>query len=136
MEAASRGAASVFQNRVDSVEQAMAVTLVNGHAVRHRPVQIPGRTSESSTALVQETGERSVPAMSEGRMYVWPEPPDNEGCSVKRHIGQPALTGLGPRTILTRIISRGNSCRRTSSDDLGCIEGLAPAVRPSDNRAA
>src|SRR6201993_405362 len=25
---------------LDSVEQAMAVTLVNGHAVRHRPVQI------------------------------------------------------------------------------------------------
>jgi hypothetical protein len=30
---------------LDSVEKATAVTMVNGHAVRHRPVQITGADS-------------------------------------------------------------------------------------------
>ena len=36
---------------LDSIEQAMAVALVNGHAVRHRPVQnIPRRTRPGALA--------------------------------------------------------------------------------------
>ena len=41
---------------LDSVEQAMAVTLVNGHAVRHRPADIPGRTRLGALAKDQRIG--------------------------------------------------------------------------------
>jgi hypothetical protein len=85
---------------------------------------------------LKETSELSVPVVSEGRMYVWPELPDDEVRSVKDNVGQPALTGLRPRAVLHRIISRGDSCRPTRSDNLGCIKALSPAVRPSDDHAA
>jgi hypothetical protein len=58
-------------------------------------------------------------------MYVWPELPDDEVCAVKDNVGQPTLTGLRPRATLIWIISRGDSWRPTSSDDLGCALKLS-----------
>jgi len=77
-----------------------------------------------------------IPVVPEGRMYVWPELPDGEVCPVKNNVRQPALAGLRPRTILTRIINGGDSCRPTRSDDLGCIEALSSVVGSSDDHAA
>ena len=57
--------------------------------------------------VAKETSELLVAVVSEGRMYVWPELPDDEVCPVKNNVGEPALTGLRPRAILTRIISDG-----------------------------
>jgi len=85
---------------------------------------------------LKETRELSVPVVSEVRMYSWPELPDDDVRSVKDIVRQPALTGLRPRAVLLRIISRGDSCRPTRSDNLGCIKALSPAVRPSDDHAA
>src|ERR1700734_1580381 len=73
--------------------------------------------------------------MEDGTVDIGPEFLEDKGEAIETDIGEPALPGLSPVTVLRRVIEIGDAGSRASANDFRRIEGLIAGIGSRNQHA-